>query len=66
MGGINLGFLLFLVFTSNPFEKNLSIPIDGKDLNPLLQDFGLIVHPPILYMGYVGLSVVFSLSLIHI
>ncbi len=63
MGGINLGFLLFLVFTSNPFEKNLSIPIDGKDLNPLLQDFGLIVHPPILYMGYVGLSVVFSFAI---
>ena len=60
---INLGFLLFLVFTSNPFEKNLSIPIDGKDLNPLLQDFGLIVHPPILYMGYVGLSVVFSFAI---
>ena len=63
MGILNLGFLLFLVFTSNPFEKNLSIPIDGKDLNPLLQDFGLIVHPPILYMGYVGLSVVFSFAI---
>ena len=63
MGILNLGFLLFLVFTSNPFEKNLSIPIDGKDLNPLLQDFGLIVHPPMLYMGYVGLSVVFSFAI---
>ncbi len=62
MGFLNLGFLLFLVFTSNPFEKNISIPIDGKDLNPLLQDFGLIVHPPMLYMGYVGLSVVFSFA----
>lgn len=62
MGLLNLGFLLFLVFTSNPFEKNVSIPIDGKDLNPLLQDFGLIVHPPMLYMGYVGLSVVFSFA----
>ena len=62
MGFLNLGFLLFLVFTSNPFEKNISIPIDGKDLNPLLLDFGLIVHPPMLYMGYVGLSVVFSFA----
>jgi len=62
MGILNLGFLTFLIFTSNPFDKNLSIPIDGKDLNPLLQDFGLIVHPPMLYMGYVGLSVVFSFA----
>ena len=62
MGFLNLGFLLFLVFTSNPFEKHISIPIDGKDLNHLLQDFGLIVHPPMLYMGYVGLSVVFSFA----
>ncbi len=63
MGFLNLGFLTFLLFTSNPFDKNLSIPIDGKDLNPLLQDFGLIVHPPMLYMGYVGLSVVFSFAI---
>ncbi len=63
MGLLNIGFLAFLVFTSNPFEKNISIPIDGKDLNPLLQDFGLIIHPPMLYMGYVGLSVVFSFAL---
>ena len=63
MGLLNLGFLAFLIFTSNPFEKNLSIPIDGKDLNPLLQDFGLIIHPPMLYMGYVGLSVVFSFAI---
>jgi len=62
MGLLNLGFLAFLIFTSNPFEKNISIPVDGKDLNPLLQDFGLIVHPPMLYMGYVGLSVVFSFA----
>jgi len=62
MGLLNLGFLAFLIFTSNPFDKNVSIPIDGKDLNPLLQDFGLIVHPPMLYMGYVGLSVVFSFA----
>ena len=62
MGLLNIGFLAFLIFTSNPFEKNLSIPIDGRDLNPLLQDFGLIVNPPMLYMGYVGLSVVFSFA----
>ena len=63
MGLLNIGFLAFLIFTSNPFEKNISIPIEGKDLNPLLQDFGLIIHPPMLYMGYVGLSVVFSFAL---
>ena len=68
LGLLNIGFLIFLAFTSNPFERNISIPIDGKDLNPLLQDFGLIIHPPMLYMGYVGLSVVFSFAvacLIH-
>ena len=63
MGILNIGFLMFLIFTSNPFEQNISVPIDGKDLNPLLQDFGLIVHPPMLYMGYVGLSVVFSFAI---
>jgi cytochrome c-type biogenesis protein CcmF len=62
MGILNLGFLLFVVATSNPFTRNLSVPIDGGDLNPLLQDFGLIVHPPMLYMGYVGLSVIFSFA----
>jgi cytochrome c-type biogenesis protein CcmF len=62
MGVLNLGFLLFVVATSNPFARNLSVPIDGGDLNPLLQDFGLIIHPPMLYMGYVGLSVVFSFA----
>ena len=54
MGLLNLGFLLFVVATSNPFDRNMTIPLDGNDLNPLLQDFGLIVHPPMLYMGYVG------------
>ena len=62
MGILNLGFLLFVVATSNPFDRNMTIPLDGNDLNPLLQDFGLIVHPPMLYMGYVGLSVVFSFA----
>lgn len=64
MGLVSIGFILFTVETSNPFERNLpSQPLDGKDLNPLLQDFGLIVHPPTLYMGYVGLSVVFAFAL---
>ena len=63
MGLLNLGFLLFVVATSNPFDRNMTVPIDGGDLNPLLQDFGLIIHPPMLYMGYVGLSVVFSFAI---
>ena len=63
MGLLNLGFLLFVVATSNPFDRNMTVPLDGSDLNPLLQDFGLIVHPPMLYMGYVGLSVVFSFAI---
>ena len=63
MGILNLGFLLFVVATSNPFDRTMTVPIDGSDLNPLLQDFGLIVHPPMLYMGYVGLSVVFSFAI---
>ena len=57
MGLLNLGFLSFLIFTSNPFDRLVPlVPMDGSDLNPLLQDFGLIVHPPMLYTGYVGLS----------
>ena len=62
MGILNLVFLVFVVARSNPFDRNMTIPLDGNDLNPLLQDFGLIVHPPMLYMGYVGLSVVFSFA----
>ena len=58
MGMISTGFLLFLIITSNPFSRLLpQTPMDGNDLNPLLQDVGLIVHPPMLYMGYVGFSV---------
>ena len=58
MGAIAVGFLAFSLFTSNPFERLLpGIPADGSDLNPLLQDFGLIIHPPLLSMGYVGFSV---------
>src|SRR5690554_4988375 len=63
MGMLGVGFLLFCLFTSNPFERLLpSIPLDGKDLNPLLQDIGMVMHPPMLYMGYVGFSVAFSFA----
>ncbi|WP_455231791.1 heme lyase CcmF/NrfE family subunit [Geopseudomonas aromaticivorans] len=64
MGMISVGFLLFLIVTSNPFERLLpNAPTDGRDLNPLLQDIGLIAHPPMLYMGYVGFSVVFAFAI---
>ncbi|MBO9356416.1 heme lyase CcmF/NrfE family subunit [Bordetella petrii] len=64
MGMISVGFLLFLIATSNPFVRLLpDVPADGNDLNPLLQDFGLIVHPPMLYMGYVGFSVAFAFAI---
>lgn len=64
MGMIAIGFMLFLIITSNPFDRILpNIPSDGSDLNPLLQDPGLIFHPPMLYMGYVGFSVVFSFAI---
>ena len=63
MGLLNAGFLSFLLLTSNPFERLLPLPpADGADLNPLLQDFGLIVHPPMLYTGYVGFSVAFAFA----
>ncbi|USD66004.1 heme lyase CcmF/NrfE family subunit [Vibrio sp. SCSIO 43136] len=64
MGLITVGFLLFIILTSNPFLRTLPyFPIDGRDLNPLLQDPGLIIHPPMLYMGYVGFSVAFSFAI---
>lgn len=63
MGVIIVGFILFMLFTSNPFERLLPPAIDGRDLNPLLQDPGLIFHPPLLYMGYVGFSVAFSFAI---
>lgn len=64
MGMINLGFLLFIILTSNPFTRTLpNFPIDGRDLNPMLQDIGLIFHPPLLYMGYVGFSVAFAFAI---
>jgi cytochrome c-type biogenesis protein CcmF len=62
MGAVCVGFLLFLLFTSNPFERIIPPPADGRDLNPLLQDPGMVFHPPLLYMGYVGLSVAFAFS----
>ena len=63
MGMIAVGFYLFMLLTSNPFERFLPFPpTDGKDLNPLLQDVGLIIHPPMLYMGYVGFSVAFAFA----
>ena len=64
MALMNVGFLAFLIFTSNPFERNVPfVPADGADLNPLLQDFGLIIHPPMLYVGYVGFSVAFAFAI---
>ena len=63
LGALNAAFLLFLLSASNPFERLLPAPpADGADLNPLLQDFGLIVHPPLLYTGYVGLAVAFAFA----
>ncbi len=62
MGLIGAGFLLFMLTTSNPFERLFPVPMDGNDLNPLLQDPGMVVHPPMLYMGYVGFSVAFSFA----
>lgn len=63
MGLVTIGFLLFMLFTSNPFDRLLPGAVDGRDLNPLLQDFGMIIHPPLLYMGYVGFSVAFSFAI---
>ena len=59
---ISVGFLSFMLFTSNPFERVFPPPLDGTDLNPLLQDIGLAMHPPLLYFGYVGFSIVFSFA----
>ena len=62
-GMVSIGFLLFMVLTSNPFERIFPIPPEGRDLNPLLQDPGLAIHPPMLYMGYVGFSVAFAFAI---
>jgi cytochrome c-type biogenesis protein CcmF len=63
LGLVALGLLLFILFTSNPFERLLPAPPEGRDLNPLLQDPGLVVHPPMLYLGYVGFSVAFAFAI---
>ena len=63
LGFISVGFLLFILMTSNPFDRLIPGAIDGRDLNPLLQDPGLIIHPPMLYMGYVGFSVAFAFAI---
>jgi len=60
---VGIGFLLFMLLTSNPFDRLISPPMEGRDLNPLLQDFGLAIHPPMLYMGYVGFSVAFAFAI---
>ncbi|HAS15265.1 MAG TPA: heme lyase NrfEFG subunit NrfE [Idiomarina abyssalis] len=64
LGLISIGFYLFMITVSNPFDRSLPlIPVDGRDLNPLLQDPGMIIHPPLLYMGYVGFSVAFAFAI---
>ncbi len=63
MGLISVGFLAFMLWTSNPFERMFPAAADGQDLNPLLQDFGMIIHPPLLYTGYVGFSVAFAFAI---
>jgi cytochrome c-type biogenesis protein CcmF len=62
MGLVAVGFLLFMLMTSNPFDRLIPAAVEGKDLNPLLQDPGMIYHPPMLYMGYVGFSVAFAFA----
>ena len=62
MGLVSVGFLLFTLMTSNPFDRLIPAAMDGRDLNPLLQDPGMVIHPPMLYMGYVGFSVAFAFA----
>ena len=62
MGLVGTGLLLFLLLTSNPFDRIFPVPVEGRDLNPLLQDPGMVLHPPMLYMGYVGFSVAFAFA----
>src|SRR3546814_1838007 len=63
LGAMSIGFLLFILLTSNPFDLNFPVPANGRDLNPLLQDPGFVFHPPMLYMGYVGFSVAFAFAI---
>lgn len=62
MGLVSVGFLLFMLCTSNPFDRLFPVPPEGRDLNPLLQDPGMVIHPPMLYTGYVGFSVAFAFA----
>jgi cytochrome c-type biogenesis protein CcmF len=63
LGIVAVGFLLFMLVTSDPFDRLFPVPADGRDLNPLLQDPGMVIHPPLLYMGYVGFSVAFAFAI---
>jgi cytochrome c-type biogenesis protein CcmF len=63
MGFVSVGFLLFILLTSNPFQRLVPAALDGRDLNPLLQDPGMVIHPPMLYMGYVGFAVAFAFAI---
>ncbi len=63
MGMVSIGFLLFMLLTSNPFDRTFPVPFEGGELNPMLQDPGLAIHPPMLYMGYVGFSVAFAFAI---
>ena len=63
MGIVSVGFLLFMLLTSNPFARLSPVPVDGRDLNPLLQDPAMVAHPPMLYMGYVGFSVAYAFAI---
>ena len=63
MGLITVGFVMFLLFTSNPFDRLIPAAVDGRDLNPLLQDPGMAIHPPLLYIGYVGFAVAFAFAI---
>ncbi len=63
MGMVSVGFIGFMAFTSNPFDRLMMVPLDGNDLNPMLQDPGMIFHPPLLYMGYVGFAVAFAFAM---
>ncbi len=63
MGLVSVGFLAFMLFTSNPFDRLVPAPLEGRDLNPLLQDPGMVFHPPMLYMGYVGFSVAYAFAI---
>ena len=60
---VTIAFLLFLLLSSNPFERLVQAPFEGRDLNPILQDIGLAIHPPLLYIGYVGFSITFAFAM---